>query len=104
VGPADARLAAAYTALLTTLQQSVEEGWEPRAVRALRVEQRRWQAARERECRRRQTAADLARGEATVAACLVDVTERRAAELVARRARFAADAPGAGGAEPGRRR
>jgi uncharacterized protein YecT (DUF1311 family) len=83
----DARVVAAYEALLGAMRRSAGGQWEPRAVRVLRDEQRRWLAGRDAECARRGVAP--AAGDAVRLACRAELADERAAALAARRARFA---------------
>jgi uncharacterized protein YecT (DUF1311 family) len=91
---ADARMSAAYGALLDAMRRSAGGRREPRAARALRDEQQRWVARRDRECRARGDGA----GGGAQTECRLAMTRARATALAERRARFGG---GAGDGRPG---
>jgi hypothetical protein len=79
---ADAEVARAYAELADVMRQSTGGEREPRALRELYDEQRRWGNARARAC-----------GVGRDAGCLTDLAARKVAELERRRARFSLDGP-----------
>jgi len=89
VDRADAPLTREYQALIALLRRRAGGALEPPAVEALRVEQRAWVSARDRQCRAALAGREGRLWGAARAPCFAEISERRAATLRERLARYA---------------
>ncbi len=93
IDQADAPLNGEYQALIAELRRRAGGAREPPPVTALRVEQRAWLQARDRQCRAALAGREGRLWGAARAPCFAALSDRRTAELRGRRARYAGPSP-----------